>query len=1679
MNALPEGQGTVPVVTDTTTPEPRPTCDLTIVGIGASAGGLEALETLFQRMPLDTGMAFVVLQHLSPDHESHMASLLARQTQLPIRVAQDGMRVEPNQIYLNPPKKDLILSEQRIRLTDQERKRGLTLPIDHFFHSLAHDVGRCAVGVVLSGTGSDGSRGVRAIHEAGGLVIAQSEETSKFNGMPRNAQRTGCVDLILPPEEIPDALLHYASKQGRQALRGGVAHEFPPDSAELSRVYKLLRMDCGIDFSLYKPSTVMRRLERRRLLQNGESLESYIDRLTTDRGELSALHHDLLIGVTHFFRDKDAFNRLALKVISPILARPGDDEVRVWVAGCATGEEAYSLAMLFREQMELTGRHRSVRIFATDVHRASLDFASAGLYREESLAELSGERRSRFFTKVRDRYQVSSDLRKMVVFAPHNIISDAPFTRLDLVTCRNLLIYLQPIAQKKALSLFHFGLKTGGALFLGPSETPGDLQAEFEPLDKHWRIYRKRRDVHLPPDLRLTFDNRASTPRQALRPQLDAQPVNESQLVALYDRLLGRYLPPSILVDENGNILHVFGGAEAYLRTRGGRPTSNLLELIAKELRAPLNSAMRHAANDGKTVRYSGLRLRETSDNETLRLVVEPISDPATGALHMLVSFEKLEAPAQRAAEVIDLPLEQIPSGQISILEAELRRTRENLQATIEALETSNEELQAANEELVASNEELQSTNEELHSVNEELYAVNAEHQRKITELTELTDDMDNLLQSTDVGVIFLDAELCVRKFTPRMASAFHLLPQDIGRPLDSFANILDDNQLLNDLREVLRSEQPVEREVRDREGRSYFLRILPYRTKTGAEGVVLTLIDIDVLKRQEEDVRRLSEIVESTDVAIIGANLAGKIEHWNGGAARLFRYTSDEVVGRHVSVLFPADDRAEIDALLESVRGGLTAQSIELPSVRGGDAASLFARWTVSAVRNRSGEVVGLSLVGYDLTDRKQTEDSLAESEMRMRKIVESAMDAVIGMDDAGLVIRWNPKAEKMFRYTAQEAIGQPLSELIIPPNAREAHLAGLKQFLETGRGPILNKRLELTAMRRGGQRFPVELTVAANRFGERYEFSAFVRDITQRRRAERRLATEHAISQLLIGAQDLDGAAPQILSSFCRTLEVDVCELWLPGDDDNRLSCAFYHSNLASDEALAYREAALQQQIAPGEDLIGKVFQRREPMWSTDLERDCIFNRSQPAMAAGLASVYAFPLLLHREVLGVLCFATSEELPPNVALLEMMIAVGHDLGQFVRRSRFEHELGDARKAAEAASEAKSAFLANMSHEIRTPMTSVVGLTELLLASESDPSRIEMLRMIQRSSHHLVELINDILDLSKIESGKLAVERVHCSPVNLIQDLASVMGVRAKEKGLYFEVSFDGRIPATIYTDPMRLRQILINLVGNAVKFTNQGGVRIVTRYLGGLEPPRIEFEVTDTGIGMSEQELSRLFEPFSQVDHSVTRRFGGTGLGLCISQRLAGALQGEILVTSKPNVGSSFRLQIATDLADAEKLIDPTEQPSPTSPPPADRGEVTLSGHVLVAEDTRGIQYLIKRFLEGAGAQVSLAGNGQEAIERLREAESSGRPVDVVIMDMHMPVLSGYDAVAQLRADGSQVPIIALTARAMQGDREKCLSVGCNEYLPKPVDRLNLLEAVATQLKSRESERTEPSSA
>jgi two-component system CheB/CheR fusion protein len=975
-------------------PDPtRPTTGR-VVGIGASAGGLEALEQLFSALPPDTGMAFVVVQHLSPDFRSLMDELIARHSEMPVVIAEDGMPVLANRIHLMPPRKEMIIRERRLALTDKE-PHTFTLPIDTFFRSLAQDVGEQAVAVVLSGSGSDGSRGVVEVKRAGGLVLAETPASAKFDGMPLAAAATGVVDHAHAPRDLARVLC------GLPPLEGTPEPAVLSDDPAMDMILRLLRDHFGIDFSLYKTSTVGRRIQRRVDLMHIKNLRDYVDQLRAGPDELNALYQDLLIGVTQFFRDPEAYAVLEHEVIPQLLDRvPPGEEIRLWVAGCATGEEAYSLAMLLWEAFAARERPAQLKILATDVHQASLEVASAGIYGDEQLRYVSPQRLQRFFVRRSSGYQVSQDLRQLIVFARHNVTKDAPFTKMHFISCRNMLIYLQPHAQRTVLSLFHFGLGSGGTLFLGASETPGALSDEFVSIDDHWKIFRKRRDVHLLSQVRLPL-HRGAARRPSGSMDLPRAHGPDPLILHTYDQLLDRYMPQGFLIDEDRVLIDSFAGAERLLRVRRRRPSSNLLDLLDDELRSVVAGAIQRALKDRAAVAYSGVRI-PTDDGE-LRCTVgaEPLLHPRTGARHVLVTLVDAardgEPRAPEAEPAPSIALAEASRERIDTLEGELAYTRETLQATIEELETSNEEMQATNEELVASNEELQSTNEELHSVNEELFTVNAEYQQKIAELRELNADMAHLLEGTDVGTVFLDRDLRIRRFTSRIANVFRFQPHDIGRRISDFSHNILRPDLIDEIERVRGGGTVIEDEVRDRAGTPYFLRILPHRsgrpgapTDGGApatpeiNGVVLTLTEMTALDRARARLAQLSAIVESSDDAIVGKALDGTITSWNRGAEQLYGHTAEEAIGRHARMLMHPGDEPELDRFIERVRRGERVEHVQSLRVRK-DGTPVEVSMMISPIYDADGNIAGVSAIGRDISALMAAQREL---EARQRKI-------------------------------------------------------------------------------------------------------------------------------------------------------------------------------------------------------------------------------------------------------------------------------------------------------------------------------------------------------------------------------------------------------------------------------------------------------------------------------------------------------------------------------------------------------------------------------------------------------------------------------------------------------------------------------------------------------------------
>jgi two-component system CheB/CheR fusion protein len=972
-----------PLVDHSVSESTTATSELIVVALGASAGGLEALEKFFDNLPSDNGLAFVVVQHLSPDFKSLMDELLARHTKLTIHRVTDGMSLEPNSIYLIPPKKEMIVSGGKLLLTDKDPSQGLSLPIDTFLRSLATDCGERAIAVILSGTGSDGSRGIRAIHEAGGFVIVQDEASANFDGMPRSAIDTGVVDAVLPPSKMGAAVLNRARgipHEPADGQGGGV------DETAIESIFRALRDAYAIDFSLYKPNTVARRVERRLQMNGAVDLDHYVARLREDREELNSLYRDLLIGVTQFFRDEKAFRLMETEILPQLLSRVAPNEdLRVWIAGCATGEEAYSIGILVHEAFANRQRPVNAKIFATDVHQASLDFASAGFYSQESLQGMSDERKARFFVPHPGGYQVSAELRKTIVFAPHNVVKDAPFTKLDLVCCRNLLIYFQPAAQKKAISLFHFALKASGIMFLGPSETAGELADEFETIDGHWKIFRKRRDVRLPSDLRLPLSS--GLPRfravAGAGTTLDVRGLPDAQLMRAYDALLTKYVPPSLLVNERRELVHSFSGAGRFLSHPDGRPSQDVLELVQKDLKLPLAGALQRAAKERDSVKYGRLPMASLPEGEQLMLSVSPVTIPSSGETFFLVSFEaefKKPSPVEQDGK---FDFDDASRERLADVEDELRYAKENLQATIEELETTNEELQATNEELVASNEELQSTNEELHSVNEELYTVNAEHQRKITELTELTDDMDNLLRSTDIGTIFLDRQLRIRKFTPQIYQIFQIMPQDVGRSIEAFSPTIRHDTLVRDVQQVAETGMPFEKDVRDRRGKWFLLRILPYRSRGQIDGVVITLIDVEGLKQTEAELRRMSKVFMDAADPILIEDLSGRIIEANREAVDAYGGTREELIGANINILIPPEEQAEVTALRQRCRNAEHVRNVE--GLRRDKAGRLHPiLTTLSLLSDEEGKPIGIANISKDIERQKNAERAALESVVR-----------------------------------------------------------------------------------------------------------------------------------------------------------------------------------------------------------------------------------------------------------------------------------------------------------------------------------------------------------------------------------------------------------------------------------------------------------------------------------------------------------------------------------------------------------------------------------------------------------------------------------------------------------------------------------------------------------------------
>jgi two-component system, chemotaxis family, CheB/CheR fusion protein len=832
-----------------------------IVGVGASAGGVEALEYLFKAMPPDPGMAFVIITHLAPKRESMLPEILARDTRMPVLVAEQDQLIRRDHIYVAPADSVLSIAKGRLRLRSITDGRERT-PIDSFFAALAEDQGECAIGIVLSGAGSDGTLGIKAIKEYGGLTLAQATDHSgpRHSSMPESAIASGLVDLAVPVETMPEQLVAYV--RNFDILDKKIDKD---DQADATRnaICTILLDQTGHDFSGYKARTFYRRIERRMQVLQILSLAAYADRLRQDPGEVNTLFRDLLIGVTNFFRDAKAFEALEKLVMPRLFEGKGpSDTIRVWVPGCATGEEVYTLAIMLREQAEQSRSRAKIQVFSTDIDEAALTVARTGRYPDALLQGVAKERLERFFTSEATSYVINKPIRDMCVFSSHSVVRDPPFSRMDLISCRNLLIYLNGELQSRVIPIFHYALKPNGFLFLGTSENISQHGDLFTSIDKKNRVFQRREDGAAIPHMPVLFRRHGIT-GSALPHAKES--TGRSLRQSVETRVLERYAPAHVVVTREGDVINYSAGTGKYLEAPPGRPSRALMAMARRGLRLPLRSALHEAVEAGRTAVRDNVELEGGDKSEHVRITVEPLGDD--GESLYLVVFGDLRAPAaqeeppakHRKGKVRDANLEQ--------LEGELRETRERLQSLAEEYETSIEELKSSNEEMVSVNEELQSTNEELgtskeelQSVNEELQTVNHELTVKIEELDRANSDLRNLYESTQIATVFLDRDMIIRSFTPAVTHIFNLIPSDRGRPLTDIVHHLDYAELPQDIQQVFGARQPLERRVSRRDGAAhYIMRALPYSTGSGKiEGAVVTFSDVTGLARAEEQLRVL-----------------------------------------------------------------------------------------------------------------------------------------------------------------------------------------------------------------------------------------------------------------------------------------------------------------------------------------------------------------------------------------------------------------------------------------------------------------------------------------------------------------------------------------------------------------------------------------------------------------------------------------------------------------------------------------------------------------------------------------------------------------------------------------------------------------------------------------------------
>ena len=1399
-------------------PEPisinTPKHPFTVVAVGASAGGLEAITQLLQNLSPTTGMAYIYVQHLSPDHKSMLTPILSKVTTMKVQDIDDMELMEPDNFYIIPHNKEIEVVDGHIKLLPRLKNRTSNLSIDVLFSSLAETHKENVIGIVLSGSANDGTRGLKEIKLAGGITFAQ-DNSAKFSSMPNSAIAEGVVDFVLSPKEIANELL-WMSKHPlvrHPAIKSAPEDEIANSNPDLKIILQLLFKRKNVDFSYYKMNTIKRRMLRRIVINRIKTIKEYADIISKNENELDILYQDLLINVTDFFRDSEAF--LVLKnIIFPRLLKDKTqgDSIRIWVAACATGEEVYSIAMTLLEIQKNKSTFIPFQIFASDLSADAIAVARAGEYSAQQLANVSPKRLQHFFTKSKDKYRISKSLRDVCVFAQHNILNDPPFSRMDFISCRNFLIYLDTSAQKKAISTFHYALNDGGYLMLGKSETIGTSTQLFTVLNKKYKFYgRKKNSGSLRIPEMVTRNSQISISDKNGSSNIVSKKITVAHALsnAFDAMLLAQYAPASVIINHDLDILQFRGPTNLYLQNPSGKASFNILKMAHLEITFELRNAIHHAIKTKQIVRKTGIEMNRDTLKNTIQIInieVAPLILEGEEPLLMIIFTGQQTETLQNANEG-KRNNSIAKDRRIKKLEEELAAARADMGSITHDQEAANEELQSANEEIISSNEELQSLNEELEtskeeieSTNEELTTSNQELHARIQQIEELYTYYEGIISTVHEPVLILDKNMRIKSANKSFCKMFHVIEEDITGV--SLFKLGDNQWNIPRLRELLED-------------------IVPKNVRF-----------------HDFEVEHLFPVIGQKTMLL--------------NAHRIIQQSQNEEL-----IVLTIADITEVKRL-----------AIEL-------------------------EVKQKKVLEVQLEAEKKEKKIIEDSNMRYNMMLMQSPFAFAIFKGEDMIVTFANDSIKSFWGKGMDVENKPILQ-VLPELIEQPFPALLKEVYKTG----------------------------------------------------------------------------------------------IP----------FYGNEIFA------------------------------PLFRNGKSEETYFN---------------FVYQPYYEVDGTISGVTviASEVTTHVITKNQLIEAKNDAEMKAQ-------------IAEDAVKAKQQFLSNMSHEIRTPMNAIIGFTNVILKTKLNETQKQYINAIKISGASLIVLINDILDIAKVDSGKMNFEQVPFNLPDSIDTMLQLFELKIKEKDLELIKEYDDKIPQIIEGDPIRLRQIILNLLNNAVKFTNKGKITLHTSLMEEDENSvLIEFVLSDTGIGIPADRLDNVFKNFEQAHQNDKVFYGGTGLGLAIVKQLVEVQGGVIMVKSEVNEGTKFSFNLRFKKTD--KKIDLAVE--------AEVEAKIENANVLVVEDVALNQLLIKIILNDFGCEVDVADNGKIALEKLRENK-----YDIILMDLQMPEMNGFETTTYIREEmKSQIPIIALTADVTTVDVEKCVAIGMDDYISKPIDEKLLYSKIVKALK------------